>query len=206
MKKTVYDLTIQFETDLLGTQPQRDVAVEYIQSKAPEGTDTSDEPGTLAEELQKGTTAFHRGPDGSPIYLDYMIKGFLKESAGALNSVGKLKALRSKVDNYVFVGPRQIPLKVPAGVELAFLSRPLRAQTAQGPRTSLARSEQLPAGTTLACKLTVLSKVVGEKVLREILEYGAFKGMGQWRNGSHGQFSYTLTKVSDDFDKEDDEE
>jgi len=192
---TIYHLKIVFTQPLLGTQPQRDVATEFIQSKARDaGLDVADEEATLPEMLEKGTTAFHR-LEGRPILYDYHVKGFLKESGQVQNGLGGVKALRSKVDNLVFVRPRRITLHVPDGAELEYLERPLRAQTAQGPRTSLARSELLPTGTWLECELHVLPGQISEKILRGLLDYGRYKGMGQWRNGSYGQFEYELNKA-----------
>lgn len=199
-----YQLKIVFTEPILGTQPQKDVASEYITAKFAErvekngiaATDAGlpeDELGTLTESLEKGTTVFHK-LHGAPVYYDYHIKGFLKESANVQNGMEGVKALRSKVDNLVFVHPRQIALHLPEGGTIAYLERPLRAQTMQGPRVSLARSEMLPAGTWLECEIRVLG-VFSEKMLRSILDYGAFKGMGQWRNGSYGRFTYALTKA-----------
>ena len=192
MERKTYALHITFLEPVLGTQPQKDVATEYTQDKARDaGLDVSDELETLPEMLEKGTTAFHK-KDGKPIYYDYMVKGFMKEAGSTFNGAQNVKHLRAKVDNFVFVFPRQIPLTMPDNAKVEYLERPLRAQTAQGPRTSLARSEMLPAGVEFSCELVVLSIVITEKLLRELLDYGAFKGLGQWRNGSYGRFSYTL--------------
>lgn len=192
MDQTKYALKVTMLEPLLGTQPQKDVASEYIQDKAREaGLDVSDEQETLPEMLEKGTTVFHR-LNGEPIYYNYHVKGFLKESAQVQNGVDGVKALRSKVDNLVFVTPRRIALHAPGQCE--YLERPLRAQTMQGPRVSLARSEMLPAGTWFECEITVLGGVITEKILRSLLDYGQFKGFGQWRNGGYGRFEYDLTK------------
>ena len=194
MNTTFYKLKIVFTTSVLGTQPQKDVATEYITSKAVDenGERPADELETLPVALEKGTTAFHR-LDGNPIYYDYMIKGFLKEAGRAFNGLRNVKNLRSKITNFVFVTPRQIALHVPDGTEIGFCERPLRAETAQGPRTALARSEELPAGTWLECRLEVFdSSPISEAILRDLLDYGSRKGLGQWRNGGHGSFEYDL--------------
>lgn len=199
MEQTKYQLRLTVTEPLLGTQPQKDIATEFIQVKAREqGLDVADEQATLPEMLEKGTTVFHK-LNGQPIYYDYHIKGFLKESANIQNGMkneegASVKALRSKVDNLVFVTPRRIALHVPDGAPITYLERPLRAQTMQGPRVSLARSEMLPVGTWLECEVTVLG-VFSEKMLRALLDYGQWKGLGQWRNGSYGRFSYELSKA-----------
>ncbi len=195
MEITTYNLKVMFTEPILGTQPQKDVATEFTQDKArAKGIPVEDEEETLPEMLEKGTTAFHR-LDGQPIYYDYMVKGFLKEAGLVFNGTHGVRALRSKIDNLVFVLPRRIPLQLPLGSEASFLERPLRALTAQGPRVSLARSETLPAGTSFACMVQVLGGPISEPVLRELLDYGQFKGFGQWRNAGFGRFTYELAQA-----------
>jgi hypothetical protein len=194
MDTTIYKLTVRFVEPILGTQPQKDVATEFIQSKAREaGLNVDDEIETLPEMIEKGTTVFHR-LDGKPLYYDYRVRGFLKASARIQNGADGVKALRSKVENSVFVFPRRIVLNVPEDSAVEFLERPLRAQTMQGERVALARSEMLPAGTWFECELRVLGSVITEKILRALLDYGQYCGFGQWRNASYGRFKYDLVK------------
>ena len=54
---------------------------------------------------------------------------------------------------------------------------------------ALAKSEILPVGTT--CEFTI--KVLQDELLRRVenwLDYGQFNGLGQWRNGSYGRFTW----------------
>lgn len=186
-----YQLNVIFTTPVLGTQPQKDVATEFLAKGLEDGL-PEDEQETLPEKLEKGTTAFHK-LNGRPIYYDYMVKGFLKEAGQVFNGLRGVKNLRSKIDNLVFVAPRQIALVVPEGVEMDYLERPLRAMTAQGPRTSLARSERLPEGTRFACRLEVYGdSPISQPLLRDLLAYGDKKGFGQWRNGGNGRFNFEL--------------
>jgi len=192
-----YKLFITFTTSLLGTQPQKDTALEYITSKAIDPTTgevPEDEAGTLPDELQKGTTAFHK-LNGAPILYDYQVKGFVKEAGQVFNGLRGVKNLRSKLDNLLFVEPRQIALSIPKGGVMTHCDRPLRAMTAQGPRVSLARSEELPEGTSFGCELAVYESALSEPLIRDLLDYGSRKGIGQWRNGGHGRFTYTLEKI-----------
>jgi hypothetical protein len=191
-----YKLTVTFTEPILGTQPQKDVATEFVQAKAREaGLPVEDELETLSEMLDKGTTVFHR-ENGSAIYYDYHVKGFLKHSASLKNGADGVKALRAKFGNFVFVFPRRITLNVPGGCETRFLERPLRAQTMQGERVALARSEMLPAGTTFECEIHVINPVITEKILRDVLDYGRYCGFGQWRNASYGRFTYELLQTT----------
>ena len=125
-------------------------------------------------------------------------KGFLKESwqanrqrPGALSIA--LKAGKSKIDDLLFIQPRHVILRLPPGGVEGVLERPLRAETARGPRVALAASEMLPAGTWCDVRITVLApQIITEPLLHEWLDYGRWLGMGQWRSGSYGRFKYTL--------------
>src|SRR3990172_1297961 len=116
MNITTYKLRITFTTRVLGTQPQKEVATEYLLGKIANETGTmpEDELATLPQQLEKGTTAFHH-LDGKPIYYDYMIKGFLKEAGSVFNGLRKVRNLRKKMTDFVFVAPRQIALHTPDG-------------------------------------------------------------------------------------------
>jgi hypothetical protein len=180
MDTKTYNLKVMFITGPLGTQPQKDVATEYITSKVADsnGDLPEDELATLPEELERGTTAFHK-LEGAPIFYDYQVKGFIKDAGQVFNGLRNVRNLRSKLDNLCFVEPRQIKLNLPEGEEITFCERPLRAQTAQGPRVSLARSEQLPDGTWFECKLVVFDGPISESL----------------RNGGRGRFMFELEAV-----------
>ena len=87
------------------------------------------------------------------------------------------------------VQPRMIPIHVNG--DITECQRPLRAQTAQGERVSLANSEQIPAGSTCEFEIVLLDDS-HEKVVLEWLDYGALRGIGQWRNSSKGRFAYEI--------------
>lgn len=106
----------------------------------------------------------------------------------AVNESGRITAYKKVIDGLIFVQPRMIPLVVNG--EMEECQRPLRAQTAQGERVSLANSEQIPAGST--CEFDVLLMDEShEAAVREWLDYGGLRGIGQWRNSGKGRFVYT---------------
>lgn len=76
-----------------------------------------------------------------------------------------------------------------------YLERPIRCETAQGPRVAIARSEMLPAGTTLEFDMEVLDGELSEALLRELMDYGYYAGLGQWRGGGCGRFRYEMVKL-----------
>lgn len=120
----------------------------------------------------------------------------LRRAAGTKS--GKLKAHKKIIDGMIFPSPRKIPLIVPEGVETGNCQRPLRAETPQGPRVALADSETVPAGTVIEFEVTLLepTKKAGmptiEECLIEWLEYGALRGLGQWRNSGKGTFTFEI--------------
>jgi hypothetical protein len=190
-----YGLEIVFLTPVLGSQPQKDVATEFLGSKFVDngGILPDDELETLDETIEKGTTVFHK-VDGKPILFDYQVKGFIKEAGRTFNGLDGVKALRSKIDSMLFVTPRRINLVIPEGGGITYNERPLRAETAQGPRVALARSEELPEGTKFSCTLEVYRGQLTFEIIHGLLTYGAYKGLGQWRNGGYGRFEFTLQK------------
>jgi hypothetical protein len=201
MKTETYRLSVVFLTEVLGAQPSRDVATEHI-AKRNGFVIPTDELDCLPDALERQTTVFHRDRNDSPCLVDYQLKGFLKEAGRRLNGKDGLpKNLRDKVGAFVFVTPRLLALHPPASANgnsiealIDICERPLRAQTAQGPRIALVRSEMLPAGVSFTCGLTVIASEITEDVLRDLLDYGYYQGIGQWRNASHGQFRYDLVR------------
>jgi len=195
MKKL--EVKITFTEELLGTaSSDPNIHREYIASKAPNALSTEEEVAALGVEAvdEKGRTVFPRGKDGVPILWDYQVKGFFKDACGMLSRVpgsksNKLKAYKKVIDGLVFTGPRSIPLVIPGTVGRC--DRPLRAQTAQGERIALASSETVPTGTTCMVTITILDDNL-EALVTEWLDYGALRGLGQWRNSGKGRFSYEL--------------
>ena len=187
--------------ELLGSQPGNpELHKTYIASKAPDAPSKEEEIAAMGVEAfeEKTMTYFHRTKDGRPCLMNYQIEGFFKSAAKVLNDttdskLKKLSAFKKKVDLFVFVagmdGTRFIPLDIPEGGEIGFCERPLRAQTMQGERVSIAKSETVPEGTTLTFTITVLDDSLMDYV-KEWLNYGRFNGFGQWRNSGKGRFTW----------------
>ena len=168
---------------------------EFVASKSPNPATIEDEVAAIGVEatVMKAKTVFPK-EDGRPFVYDYQIRGFLKEAAGMMARVpdslsSELKAHRKVVDGLVFVYPRKIMWQLPPGGVIGDLQRPIIAQTAQGQRIALANSESVPAGSVLELEIWILNEK-HEKLVREWLDYGAYKGLGQWRNSGKGQFTW----------------
>jgi hypothetical protein len=141
----------------------------------------------------KQMTIFPR-VDGKPVFYDYQIKGFFKDTCSALarakyTKSSTLKAYKKVIDGMIFPFPRTIPIDVHG--EIGECQRPLRAQTAQGERVSLANSEEIPAKSTIKFGVT-LADPAHESLLKEWLDNGFFRGLGQWRNSGKGRFVYKM--------------
>lgn len=196
---TKYKVAITLTEPLLGTVPMnQELYADYVATKLPDGNgDASDELATVEEMTEKGTTGFHR-VDGIPIIYDYVIKGFFKDAASMLRRIpdtksSKMSAYKKIIDGLIFVRPRMIAITSP-NAAIGILERPLRAQTAQGERVALARSEMIGAGTSMEFVVELLDAKL-EPVVREWLDYGRQRGLGQWRNGGYGTFTYTMDEV-----------
>lgn len=207
MKKIKVKLT--FKEPILGTWPANpNVAREFIASKSPDATTVEDEIAALGADAvaDKGMTVFPRDPDGRPIFYDYQIKGFFKDSCGmlsriggktetgkkkAVNESGRITAYKKTIDGLIFVEPRMIPIVFDG--EIGDCQRPLRAQTAQGELVSLTNSEEIPAGATCEFSIVLLDES-HEKAVLEWMDYGSLRGIGQWRNSGKGRFDYEIVK------------
>lgn len=170
MKTKILKVKITFLEPVLGTWPSnQNVARDFIASKSPDAATIEDEVAALGADAvaDKGMTVFPRNENGEPVLYDYQIKGFFKDSCGmlarvggktetgkkrAVNESGKLSAYKKVIDGLIFPQPRMIPIKVNG--KIGDCQRPLRAQTAQGERVSLANSEEIPAGST--CEFEIL--------------------------------------------------
>lgn len=186
---------IEFFEEVLGmASANPDIHREFIASKAPDAPSTEDEVAALGADAvaDKGTTVFPRDDDGRPFLWDYQVKGFFKDACSMLRrskgtKSAKLTAFKKVIDGMVFVDERKVPFSF--GGEVGSCQRPLRAQTAQGERVALAESESVPAGAKIRFTVTCLDPAHMELV-REWLDYGRLRGMGQWRNSGKGRFEW----------------
>ena len=190
-----------FIDEVLGTVPgDRDIYENHVAPDYPDDAEKLPKPENLTEAVDKGTTFFYQDADGNPIMRAYQVKGFFKDSASALSRVKKtakqpgsvssgVKAYKKIIDGLIFITEDDIPLQLQDGAELGYCERPLRAQTAQGERVSLARSQSAPAGTVIEFTIQMFDAGL-EKWVRELLDYGRFRGFLQWRNSGKGRFTW----------------
>jgi hypothetical protein len=218
MKVHEMRVRIKFTQPILGSMPaDEELYTKFIASKAPANWLVDEETENIPEvDYDKGVTVFPQDEKGIFLY-NYHIKGFLKHAGNVLkdqlrpkNPKGKktkdeekeqmgIKNLRSKLDDYLFVKERKIYLYRNGKIiqeEDGVLERPLRAMTMQGERVALASSEVInpPAEAEFTIQL-LEHKEITLDTIRELLDYGKFQGIGQWRNGGFGQFEWVeITK------------
>lgn len=202
-----FKVKITMLDEILGTQPaDTELYSKFIASKGPD-------PATIEDEIEnrgvedvrdEKMTVFAKLADGTPYLYDYHIKGFFKDAFQMLRraakdgydgakACGKITAYKKEIDGLVFVEPRRIPIDL-QGMKMDVLERPLRAQTPQGERVALAMSETCPDGSTIEFTLTSLKDELVPALI-ECLDYGRFRGLGQWRNSGKGRFEYALEEL-----------
>ena len=197
MKELAVEIT--FKQGVLGTLTgDKDVYRSFIGSKAPDANTVEDEVAALGtdEVIDKGKTFFPKTKEGKPFIYDYQVKGFFKSAASAMSKVkgsksSALKAYKKQIDLRIFIKDRENIIE--NFDEIGECQRPLRCQTMQGERVSLAISEEIPAGAT--CKFTI-QMLCDEDIdmVKEWLDYGQFNGFLQWRNSGKGSFTWKEVK------------
>ncbi len=185
--------------EVLGMAPaDPEIYSKFIASNAPDAKTREEEieENGIDEVVKQGTTVFPRLSDGRPFFWDYQIRGMIKDSMGMLKRVpgskcSAAKAYKKLVDGLIFVQPRKIPIFTydKEGV----CQRPLRTDGPTGSRTALASSETLPAGSVLEFEFVLMDKAM-EPYVKECLDYGVFRGLGQWRNSGKGTFTWEEIK------------
>lgn len=191
--------------EMLGFSPASpDLFRQFIASKAPDAESREEEIEAKGAEafVAENMCVFNRFPDGTPFLYDYHIKGFMKDVCGMLSRLkkkdeagkivpgsesAKLKAYKKIIDGLIFVYDRMIPIH--AAAESPDCERPLRAQTAQGDRVCVACSETVPEGSTMELSILCMDSSHW-KAVEEWLDYGEFRGLGQWRNSGKGRFTW----------------
>lgn len=141
---------------------------------------------------QFGWATFKHNDDGL-YYEGRCIRGHLKDCANQVKDILKVKALKAKVANKVYVMTEVIPLgtKVIAGTEQRFI----QVMTMQGPRSTIKYIDYLEK-PVLRFQLNVLEDdVINFETLNAIFDYGCVHGLGQERSQGWGRYTYTITEV-----------
>lgn len=215
MKTTTLKIKLTFKQPTLGSRPgNKEAMEEFIAAKAPNQSKTDEEMSAadVAKEVDKKSTVFPVDETGLFAW-DYQWRGAFKgwlrnlidlgEAPPSLNIYNIAKA----VDNFLFVNPRRVYYYRPVDGKVfdkptGDNQRPLRAQTMQGERIALSRSEELCEGTWMEFEIEFLSPdkaaktnklaVFDVETIKKCLDYGKYVGFSQWRGGGWGRFEYEI--------------
>jgi len=196
-------------TPILGGLPaSKAVYTQYVASKAPNPHDDDEIIENLREIEEKGVTVFARDRREHLCILGRHMKGYMKEALLALKAQYDIGSLKNKVDTLFFVDPLFIPFKRggnPIIDEDEMLERPLRADTPMGPRVALQSSEMILDPWEVEFEVTLFpnkgstsKKNLCWEAIELAFDYGAYHGIGQWRNGDYGKFIWERIDEEDD--------
>ena len=198
---------ITFVEEILGTAASdRNIHEAYIASKAPDKKSKEEEVAAIGVEefIERSMTVFPRNAAGEKVLWGYQLKGAFKSAQKVLNALTEKKAklnmpaYKGKIDTMIFIKSvdsswddpdRGLVIHIPEGKKSEDCQRPLRAETAQGPRVALAHSETCPAGSWV--EFDVMSRNPSfEPNIRQWLDDGRYYGIGQWRNSGKGRYRW----------------
>ena len=182
-----------FLEEILGTaSADPKLHEEFIASQAPDAPSREEEIEALGVDkvVEKGKTIFSRDEEGNIILWDYQLKGFMKDACGALRRVKGTESsgvanYKKIIDGLIFPKPRKIVIHTDG--KIGSCQRPLRGNTPKGETIAIAHSETLPAGSYIDFEILLFDEKL-EDLVKELFEYGAFRGIGQWRNSGKGRF------------------
>lgn len=134
------------------------------------------------------------------VLMDYMLRGFFKSALTALSPDLGILAVKTKVDRYLFVSPREIPI-MRCGVYLCEeddeFQRPVRVDGPYGQTMTLQSAERVDTPWELRFTLRLLqndrtsrSNPLSWDAIESALSYGMISGIGKFRNGSFGTFDW----------------
>ena len=204
MRIKTFDVEFVFEEEVLATCPgDPEIASNFVAGLAPDAKSLEEEIEAIGVDavIEKGKTIFQKDESGNPFAWDYQIKGLCKDYCSMLRRVPgslskDLQNYKKVVDGLIFAYPRKIYYVLPEAAKIGNCQRPIRVQTAQGERVSVANSETVPAGTKIDFQIEILDPGL-EKFLVEWFEYGSRRGFAQWRNSGKGRFTYSMKQKAE---------
>ena len=207
---TTYKIELRFTTPLLGTSPaDPEIYRKYLGSRDVDADTIEEEIEKLGvdEALDNRMTVFLKDKNGVPLLRMHQIKGFLGSAAEALkrnsnSRIADVTSYKKKIKDCVFLfnddGDLYFPLKFNGSIKVS--ERPCRTTNAHGdPQVFLNASEEIPAGATCTFNLQMLSsseELCAEDIF-ELLDYGKYRGLLQWRNGGYGCFEWRIVSVTE---------
>ena len=185
---------------LMGTQPADQSLLTRSLARRDAGLSDRDKK-ALASGITM-TTVFTRSDANGDclVFMDYMLRGFFKSALTALSPELGILAVKTKVDRYLFVAPREIPI-LRCGAQLYEeddeYQRPVRVDGPYGQTVTLQSAERVYTPWELRFTLRLLqndrtsrSNPLSWSAVESALDYGALSGIGKFRNGPFGTFEW----------------
>lgn len=135
--------------------------------------------------------------DESGIYVPgFHLKAHLKDAANTTKDFQKIKALKSKVADRVFVEEDRLYFQQRGKKHVmtpdGYWEHAVHVMTMQGPRSALKRNDYVENPVIIAHLRVLEDNVVKESVLRELFTYGSVRGFGSERGLGNGRYEFEL--------------
>lgn len=152
--------------------------------------------GGSGKEKAVKATVFPRNEHGQPFMRDYQIKGYFKDACGILRTIegsesNNLRQYKRIIDGLIFIKDKENVINFDG--EMRECKRSLRIHTPEGEHVKPVYSEAIPAGATMEFTIICMDPSL-ESAIREWLDYGKYRGTGQWRNAGKGKFIWEEIK------------
>ena len=189
---------LTFTEEVLGTASNDpELHANYIAKNAPDAPKFKEEIEAIGvgDMIERQMTVFPKDENFKPFVWDYQIKGFFKDACKSLRKVAgsesaAVTAFKTVIDGNIFIEERKIPFQNYG--RIGECQRSLRADTPQGPRTALAHAETVGSGSFIELTIRIMEiekkKFDLVEAVKEWLDYGEVRGLGQWRNSGKGTF------------------
>lgn len=201
----VFDVSLMFEGRLCGSVPlSKELIRPWLESRMPNTKPDDARPideieeeviATIQETEERTTLGFQQDENGLYVRAG-TIKAHIKDCANQVKDVLKIKALRSKVANKVFIEPDPVYILRANGEHIKDVDgefeRAVHVMTAQGPRNALKRIRYIEQPILRFTVRLLEDKEVTPDVLLDIFKYGAVHGYGGERGMGEGRYSYSF--------------
>jgi len=192
LPRTREDIKAMLEHRAPVKPPANYISLEELEQEVVDKVGAEGEEVVEKDEEEYGWATFCRDDNGL-YYEGRCIRGHLKDCAGQLQVFLKVKGLKAKVANKVYVETDKIYLdrRQPDGTELRYV----QVMTRKGPRSAPKWIDYCEK-PVLEFRLKVLDDgVIGRDILWAIFDYGSVHGLGQERSQGWGRYTWEMREV-----------
>jgi hypothetical protein len=192
---TTVECKMIFQERLCGSVPlNKEIVKSWLQARgAPENAE-EEVMSTIEDIEEKVTLGFQRDENGLFV-RGGTIKAHIKDCANQIKDIVKIKNLRSKIANKVYVEESRIYLQKDRSNILevdGVFDQPVHVITNLGPRNAL-KTIQYITRPTMEFHLRILEdKEIDVETIKVIFEYGSIHGFGGERGMGEGRYKYEI--------------